>query len=60
MQGGRSYVFGARTAVWHGWLAQPWRKARDASHGWTSQPCHVARCNLDLLKQGREPCFMTG
>jgi hypothetical protein len=37
-------VFSARTAVWRGWLVQPWRKARDASHGWTSQPCHTRYC----------------
>jgi hypothetical protein len=22
--GGSGYVFSARAAVWHGWLAQPW------------------------------------
>jgi iron complex transport system substrate-binding protein len=47
------YVFSARTAVWHGWLVQPWsfdpealdgRKARGVFHGWTSQPCHTRYC----------------
>jgi len=38
------HVFSARIAVWHGWLVQPWRKARDVPHGWTSQPCHTAYC----------------
>ncbi|MCX5653416.1 MAG: S41 family peptidase [Planctomycetota bacterium] len=35
------YVFGASAAVWHGWLAQPWRKACDVPHGGASQPCHT-------------------
>jgi hypothetical protein len=35
------YVLNAHHAMWHGWLAQPWRKARDISHGWASQPCHT-------------------
>ncbi|MCX5656043.1 MAG: hypothetical protein NTY65_15505 [Planctomycetota bacterium] len=39
-------MLNVQTAAWHGWLAQPWRKARDVSHGWTSQPCHTRYCGM--------------
>jgi hypothetical protein len=33
LRGGAGYVLNAYTAVWHGWLVQPWRKASGVFHG---------------------------